>query len=105
MVVGATMWNASWPLGKDDSGAVRPERQALDVAVSETQPHRSFQEPLRPARISGVHCSSGVTAWKRSEATRRDGNRRQKASDWISHALPRQRLLCRASRGIFRPCP
>jgi hypothetical protein len=34
-----------------------------------------------------VQRSSEVTAWNRREATRREGYRRVKASDWISHAL------------------
>jgi hypothetical protein len=34
-----------------------------------------------------VQSSSEVTAWNRREATRREGYRRVKASDWISHAL------------------
>jgi hypothetical protein len=38
-------------------------------------------------RVGVVQRSSEVTAWNRREATRREGYRRVKASDWISHAL------------------
>jgi hypothetical protein len=37
--------------------------------------------------MDGVQSESGVTAWNRSEAIRRVGNRRANASDWISQTL------------------
>lgn len=77
---------------------MRPDIQALEVAVNETQPHRSFQEPSCLLSSSGVHWESGVTAWNRREATRRDRKRRQNASDWISQALSGVSEICTTLR-------
>jgi hypothetical protein len=87
MVVGATIKNVSCPNGNFSSETVNAERHAAAVDESDTQPHKSFHKPPLLWSVGVVQRSSEVTAWNRREATRREGYRRVKASDWISHAL------------------
>jgi hypothetical protein len=87
MVVGATIKNVSCPNGNFSSETVNAERHAAAVDESDTQPHKSFHKPPLLWSVGVVQRSSEVTAWNGSEATLREGYRRVKASDWISHAL------------------
>ena len=87
MIVGATIKNVSCPNGNLSSSTVKAERHAWAVDESDTHPQRSFHKPPLLWSVGVVQRSSEVTAWNRREATRREGYRRVKASDWISHAL------------------
>jgi hypothetical protein len=87
MIVGATMKNVSCPTGNCCSSTVKADKQACAVDESDTHPQRSFHKPPLLWSVGVVQRSSEVTAWNRREATRREGYRRVKASDCISHAL------------------
>jgi hypothetical protein len=87
IIVGATMKNVSCPTGNLDVGMVKADKHAVEVEDNDTHPHRSFHNPPLVFRVVGVHSESGVTAWNRRVAIRRQGYRRVNASDWISQAL------------------
>jgi hypothetical protein len=81
------MKNVSCPTGNLDVGMVKADKHAFEVEDNDTHPHRSFHNPPLVFRVVGVHSESGVTAWNRRVAIRRQGYRRVNASDWISQAL------------------